>query len=275
MEPWISKFLRRAVVGREYSKYISNGGVGTGFISEGMASYLNLLGFFVAPGSSIGSGANVPYGLYQASGVGTALGAETSVTYGMCQAVGLGSPIGTESSATYGLYQAVGIGAPIGASEALNYTKTVAVGITSGTGAGERAVVSASGTAAVPVTGYGTEINKVDASGRVEVNPTWLPKFTVSVSPNAFSTCAGEKVLFTVTVKNVGGIPGSYKLTVTLGSNTVYTATGSLDPGGRRDHFVWVTAPSSQGTYELKATVYNLTTNKTDGSATAYLVVAC
>jgi hypothetical protein len=123
-------------------------------------------------------------------------------------------------------------------------------------------------------TKFGT-LASYSASASAEVNPSWLPKFNLTVDKSAVNTLPGATYSITFTVTNVGGLTAQAEVSVwdvdvTLKDQLIVT----LDPNASYSRTVSFTAPQDPGTYYVTAQVKNLFTQRADGTTWVQVNVA-
>ncbi|MEM1509211.1 MAG: CARDB domain-containing protein [Thermofilaceae archaeon] len=95
-------------------------------------------------------------------------------------------------------------------------------------------------------------VNIGDESFLISVRSVQPAKFEVSgLNVNPSAPKVGDRVTVTITVKNTGGVSGSYDVTLKVGGNVVETKTVTLNPDESATVTFYYT-PGSEGTYSVE-----------------------
>jgi hypothetical protein len=123
-------------------------------------------------------------------------------------------------------------------------------------------------------TKFGTSAS-YSASASAEVNPSWLPKFSLTADKSAVNTLPGATYSITFTVANVGGLTAQAEVSVWDVDGTLKDRfTVELAPGASYSRTVSFTAPQDPGTYYVTAQVKNLFTQRIDDTVSVQINVA-
>jgi hypothetical protein len=106
------------------------------------------------------------------------------------------------------------------------------------------------------------------------LNPSWIPKFEMDVSPQRAYSTPGGTAEYEVYVRNVSGERGSYAVWFEYMESRVYYAEGSLGPGESATLTARFKAPDDVNVYVYKVVLFNTSTNRTDDEEVVELVVA-
>jgi len=111
------------------------------------------------------------------------------------------------------------------------------------------------------------------ASADFVLNPSWIPKFEMDVSPQRAYSTPGGTAEYEVHVRNVSGEHGSYAVWFEYMESKVYYAEGSLGPGESVTLTARFRAPDDVNVYVYKVVLFNSSTNRVDDEEVVDLVV--
>jgi len=169
--------------------------------------------------------------------------------------VGFGARSGVSARTSYRGASAAMKGSPAGFRAQARYSASTRQSATSGTKFGTSASYSASASA--------------------EINPSWLPKFSLTADKSAVNTQPGLAYSITFTVTNVGGLTAQAEVSIWDVDGTLKDQfTVELAPGASYSRTVSFTAPQDPGTYYVTAQVKNLFTQRIDDTVSVQVNVA-
>jgi len=225
------------------------------------------------PGTQTSARAQTTYTGISAALRGRAYGLTARASYVGTSASLKGRPYGLLDRISYAAK--VGFGARSGISARTSYSGASVTMKGSPTGFRAQARYSASTRqTATSGTKFGTSAS-YSASASAEINPSWLPKFSIAADKSTVNAKPGSAYSITFTVANVGGLTAQAEVSVWDVDGTLKDRfTVELAPGASYSRTVSFTAPQDPGTYYVTAQVKNLFTQRVDGTASVQVNVA-
>jgi hypothetical protein len=248
-------------------------GTALGTLTKASVQYAYSILVKTPQGKQIGAKAQATYAGTSAMLKGRAFGLTARAVYAGTSATLKGRPYGLTARAEYSAQAK--FGARLGTSARTSYTGTTATLKGRPTGFGVQARYTAtSRQSATSGTKFGTTAS-YSASAVAQINPTWLPKFSLATDKDLVNTFPGASYSITFTVANIGGIRAQAEVSVWDVDGTLKDQfTVALDPNASYSKTISFTAPLDPGTYYVTAQVKNLFTNRIDDAASVQVNVA-
>lgn len=248
---------------------------------------------FTALGSLTKASIQYTYSILIKPTAGSQYVAKVQTAYVGTSATLKGRAFGLTARAAYSVMAATLRGSPYGLIARVSYTTQARTGTTTGinaqavyrgaavamkgqpTGFRAQAQYTASTRqSAVSGTKFGTTAS-YSASVWAEVNPSWLPRFDLSVDKTTVNAFPGATYSITFTVTNVGGLSAQAEVSVWDVDGTLKDQfTVELSPGTSYSKSISFKAPQDPGTYYVTAQAENLFASRVDDAVSVQVNVA-